>query len=138
MSSLFMVTQTCGWASAASAAASQQASAAMRAMRKRRVIVSSVRNGAAPYHSVRRKRGASCFTSPEGREKRAPQFRPSHPLNAAVGARIVRAFEHSVGMNHDGTGVAHEVRIGFIQQFHIMARSCELFDEARRKPRLEP
>src|SRR5260370_11803402 len=52
-----MVTQTCGWASAASAAASQQASAATRARRKRRVIVSSVRSGAAPYHSVRREEG---------------------------------------------------------------------------------
>src|SRR2546428_8087400 len=98
-----MVTQTCGWASAASAAASQQASAAMTARRKRRFIVSSVRSGAAPYHSVRRKEGhllylpgggvdhagksarsggASLFPTPAARLRSLPTLPPRGGKNA--------------------------------------------------------
>src|SRR5262245_8507446 len=164
MSSLFIVTQTWGWANAALAIASRQASAAT-ASRKYGIIITSI-EALAPYHSLRPKggrvnlpggggrsrasaRGGEFVTprrltaiavrrpSPKGGERCALAI-PSHALRPTIGARIVRALERPVRVQHDGSGVTHEVRIFRIEQLDIVPRLGELFDELRRKPGFKP
>src|SRR5262249_23769591 len=67
----------------------------------------------------------------------APKGR-SHAGRAAVGALIVRAFQCAVGMQDDGAGVPHEVRIGLGQHVHVVAGRQQAIDQALREPQLEP
>ena len=75
---------------------------------------------------------SSRFAAPDsGRrlERRVGRKRGLHPRRSAIAARIVGAFASAVDMQDRGAGMAHNVGVGFGQNFQIMAGRGELIDE---------
>src|SRR5262249_3923182 len=95
-SSLFIVTQTCGCADAAVVAVASAASAAAMERTKRLTMSLARRALAARYHGLRQNGGRIAGA---GRRDRK-MTRKLHARRAAVGARIVGAFEGSIRVQH--------------------------------------
>ncbi len=69
------------------------------------------------------------------RQRRGAGVEPaSHARRAAVGARIVRAFERLVRMQHHRAGVAHRVGIRGAQHLDVMARRHQPVDQVAVEP----
>src|SRR5271169_5766561 len=113
MSSERMVTQTCGCACAGAAKANMT-----MAMRAARIMRCTISWSAAEWGRLTKLR--------------------LNPRRAAVGARVVAAFQSTVGMQDDGAGVAHGVGIGLVQHFDVVAGRHQPVDKIAVEARFEP
>ena len=57
---------------------------------------------------------------------------------STIGARVVHAFQRSVGMQHHGARMAHGVRIGIRQYLDIVAGRHQAVDQAFIETGFEP
>ena len=86
----------------------------------------------------RTKRRASASWSTTRRSFTAFEQHRLKPRRAAVGARIVRAFERAVRMQHHRAGVAHRVGIGVRQHLDVVAGRHQPVDQMAVEARFHP
>src|SRR5664280_1412896 len=116
-----MVTQTCGGARVGAAKAKLS-----RAIRRMRIEAVMRRNNITEYGT-----NVACNSIADWRNQLDAR-------GAAVGARIVAAFERAVGLQDDGAGVPHAVGIGLAQHLDIVAGRHQPIDQTAVEAGLQP